>query len=147
MLRVVSELPRFAGPAQARQRMRLAAAIGMLAIAAIATGGLASLAAGSPMLRDRGETKAGSPPPAPAPELDPATLAEQRVREAELAAARARAALGAARRAEHVDPATIEELERRVERLGERPLSPLGDASAQTGEREPTGSTQDPREL
>lgn len=124
----MSELPQLGelgGPARVRQRMRLAAAIGMLAIAALATGGLASLAAGSPSLPIRTKTKA----PVRAwttPEanrlLDPTTRVEAQVHDAEQSVARARAAIRAAREAETVDPEVLTSLERRLEILGESAL-------------------------
>ncbi|HVH97133.1 MAG TPA: hypothetical protein VM869_00400, partial [Enhygromyxa sp.] len=69
-LPVATALPRFTGPAQARQRMRLIAALGMLAIAAITTGGLASLASSRPKPADE-EPPPRASPKAVTPELPP----------------------------------------------------------------------------
>ena len=105
--------------------MRLAAALGLLAIAALATGGLASLTAG-----DRGEAdeqtdarSRGRATPAGTEHLiDPASLVEARVDEAEQAVIRARAALRSARQLGVVDRDRLDVLERQLDAaIGRRP--------------------------
>jgi hypothetical protein len=115
--------PRFNGLTNGRAHLRLLAAVGILASAAIATGGLASLIA--------------KPAPEPEPEPEPgralglvthavatadgAIELELRVREAELAATRARTALHDARQL-GLDARELESFERRLEQLGVSPL-------------------------
>lgn len=119
----MSEPLRFNGLHYGRAHVRLVAAVGILASAAIATGGLASLFS--------------SEPPAPKSETGPtlglvnATAAsgtalelELRVREAELAADRARAALRNARQLGRNEQ-ELESYEQRLEQLGISPLESL----------------------
>jgi hypothetical protein len=128
--RVTSALPRFTGPAQARQRIRLAAALGLLAIAALLTGGLASLAADrsdTEASRDREQadtTPSGNHTQLP-DLIDPASLVETRVDQAEHAVTRARAAIRSARQLGIVDPDRLDELERELDRtIGRQPAAP-----------------------
>jgi hypothetical protein len=117
MLRpVTGALPRFDGPAQGRQRLRLVAAVGMLAVAALGIGGAASLA------RLRAPADLESPEQASTtaeqPSLiDPAGLVEARIEEAEAAVARARLAVRSARQLGVVDPRLLDDFERRLDRL------------------------------
>jgi hypothetical protein len=123
----MSEPPRFAGLSNGRAHLRLLAAVGILASAAIATGALASLFANAPSNTNspRPSAALGEPEPGPALGLVAQTLAagdgmivlELRVREAELAAARARTALRNARQLGH-DDRDLESFERRLEQLG-----------------------------
>ena len=119
---VASALPRFTGPAQARQRMRLIAALGMLAIAAITTGGLASLATNRPRPTVEEERPRASPK-ASTPELptlfDPARRVEAQVEEAERAADRARAMIRSERQRGLVDDRLLDELEHRLDVIGD----------------------------
>ena len=144
----MSDLPRFGGPARARQRMRLAAAIGMLAIAAIATGGLASLASGSPVIpRDADSappTRAWATPEA-ARLLDPRTRVEAQVRDAEDSVARARAAIRSAREAESVDPHVLDAYETRLDLLDETALESMRRSYA--SQPEPTDDRPHVRKL
>jgi hypothetical protein len=113
--------PRFIGLTNGRAHLRLLAAVGILASAAIATGGLASLIA----------KPAAEPEPEPGRALglvthavataDGAIELELRVREAELAATRARTALHDARQL-GLDARELESFERRLEQLGVSPL-------------------------
>jgi hypothetical protein len=117
----MSESSRFNGLTYGRAHLRLLAAVGILASAAIATGALASLFTAPP----------SSPEPEPGRALGrmTETLAtgdgvielELRVREAELAAARARTALRKARQLGH-DPRDLESFETRLQQLGTSPL-------------------------
>ncbi|MFO7566223.1 MAG: hypothetical protein R6X02_26490 [Enhygromyxa sp.] len=118
-----SALPRFTGPAQARQRLRLIAALGMLAIAALATGGLASLSAGGPVLRSkqRAQPPATSNEPRSAAPIDMSALIEEQVEQAERELREARAAIRAARRLGQVDERELVEFERRLERAAGQP--------------------------
>ena len=117
---VASALPRFTGPAQARQRMRLAAALGLLAIAA--TPELPTL-------------------------LDPASRVEHRVEEAEEATTKARAAIRSARQLGVVDDRQLDALERRLDAAAGRSSHAITEAPRH--EREAVSSTIDPspREL
>jgi hypothetical protein len=116
--------PRFTGPTQARQRIRLAAALGVLAITAIGVGGLASLARGRPdpgaATEPAGAARGTTPDPISL--LDHGARLELEVREAEQAVTRARAAISSARQLGTLDPALLLEFERRLEQLGESPL-------------------------
>lgn len=116
--------PRFSGSPQARQRIRLAAAIGFLAITAIGVGGLASLARGRPQPNAALEPAAPVLGSAPGPSdlLNHSARLEHEVREAEQAVTRARAAISSARQLGTVDQALLLEFERRLGRLGESPL-------------------------
>jgi hypothetical protein len=116
MLRpVTGALPRFDGPAQSRQRLRLVAAVGMLAVAALGIGGVASLA----RLRTPADLEAAEQAStAEQPSLiDPAGLVEARIDEAEAAVARARLAVRSARQLGVVDPRLLDDFERRLDRL------------------------------
>ena len=116
-------------PADARERLRLVAAIGALAVVAIAAGGLASLAAGTPVLpRTQAEPAARSPLAwLPLFQVPSASAAEELER-AERAASRARLALDQARREGTLDAADLSALELRLEQLGDTPSSPSGRA-------------------
>ena len=123
---MTAPLPRFSTSAEARGRLRLIAAVGMLALAALATGGIASLTQGS-----RAESTA---PPLPAeltsssggaPLLDPAARLERQVREAERGVERARSAIRRARQLGQIDRALLDELEARLELVGDSPLDSL----------------------
>lgn len=118
-----SALPRFTGPAQARQRMRLIAALGILAIAALATGGLASLTAGRPALRDdeRAKMPAASAERRPASPIDMTAVIEEQVEQAEQELREARAAIRAARRLGQVDGRLLDEFERRLGQAAGQP--------------------------
>jgi hypothetical protein len=134
--------PRFTGPTQARQRIRLAAAIGFLAITAIGVGGLASLAGERPEAGATIEpvgTARGSAP-GPSSLLDHGARLELEVREAEQAVTRARAAISSARQLGNVDPALLLEFERRLERLGESPLDSVRRTYGSTGSDGSMGS-------
>lgn len=101
--------------------MRLIAALGMLVIAAITTGGLASLASKRPAPR---EQQQASPKPSAAPlELptffDPAGQIEAQVEAAEQAAGRARAMIRSERQRGLVDKRLLDELEQRVDKIDE----------------------------
>ena len=93
--------------------MRLVAALGILAIAALATGGLATLTANRSVRAD------AAAPTGPSPVLphllDPAHLVQDRVEQAEHAQTRARAALRSARQLGLVDPGQLDRLEHRLE--------------------------------
>lgn len=111
--------PRFARPAAARARLRLAAALGLLAATALVLGTLASLL----------WSKQPEPPrhrwvqnPDPETLIDPTRALEQRVQAAEHSVAEARAALRQARERGDVDPTVIDGLERRLGLLGESPV-------------------------
>jgi hypothetical protein len=141
---VTNGLPRFTGPAQARQRMRLIAALGMLAIAAITTGGLASLAANRPPRPEREQRPASQASAAELPPLfDPAGRLEAQVQEAERATDQARAMIRSERQRGLVDERLLDALEQR--------LDALGDAGARTptqnGTRERVPLDSQPRAL
>jgi hypothetical protein len=120
----MSESPRFTGPDRVRQRIRLAAALGMLAAIALTIGGFASLAGSRPVLPRHGADAPSPTHPTTDPRelLAPAARLELDVREAEAAVARARAGISKARQRDTVDPSVLEALERRLEHLGESPL-------------------------
>lgn len=122
---VSSALPRFNGPAQARQRMRLIAAIGMLAIAAITAGGVASLTAGRSMMRDEPRTTTPATGAEPRAHVDWSSLAEAdvegQVERAEREVQNARVKIRNARRLGLVDERTLDELERRLDETAGRP--------------------------
>jgi hypothetical protein len=120
----MSEPVRFNGLQYGRAHVRLVAAVGILASAAIATGGLASLFASEPATPkvEAGPTLGLVSPTTPA--ADTTLVLELRVREAELAAARARAALRNARQLGR-DEQELETYERRLEQLGMSPLESL----------------------
>lgn len=126
---MTSALPRFNGPAQARQRLRLIAAIGMLAIAALTTGGLASLTAGRTLLpeEERAPTKTSAPDRRSSSAPDPVTELEARVQRAERELHEAQTALRSARRFGQIDPRLLDELERRLEQAASppRPIATL----------------------
>lgn len=108
-----------------RLNLRLVAAVGMLASAAIATGALVSLLSDDPASESKRETGSGPGLVDPtAAAADTQLELELRVREAELAAARARAALRDAREAGR-DERELESYERRLEQLGSSPIESL----------------------
>jgi hypothetical protein len=120
----MSEPPSFSGLAPGRAHLRLVAAVGILASIAIATGALASLFAGA---RSEPESKPGRAlglVTEMAATGDGMIELELRVREAELAAARARAALRSARQ-RGGDPRDLESFEHRLDQLGTSPLESL----------------------
>ncbi|PRQ02298.1 hypothetical protein ENSA5_24500 [Enhygromyxa salina] len=140
----MSELPRFTGPAQIRERIRLAAAIGMLASAALATGALGSLAEGSslfprPAAPDPQQANGWASPDRDQLDhlLDPAARLDLEVRAAEAAVARARAAINTSRQLNELDPALLSDLERRLALLGESPLDSVRRSYAPAPEPEP----------
>jgi hypothetical protein len=117
----MSEPPRFNGLHYGRAHVRLVAAVGILASAAIATGGLASLFSSEPS-PSKSETKPALGLMSPTPAVADTTIElELRVREAELAAARARTALRNARQLGR-DERQLESYEQRLEQLGTNPL-------------------------
>ena len=104
-------------PARARERLRLAAALGVLAALAIITGGLASLAVGSPVLER-------APAPAsegsvldwiPNIELSPRTQVEAELEQADQALERAREVVERARERGSLPEEELEELEQRID--------------------------------
>lgn len=134
---VADALPRFSGPAQVRQRMRLVAALGILAIAALATGGLASLTAKRSDRADASKPTGASTLPNTLPGLlDPAHLVQDRVEQAERAQTRARAALRSARQLGLVDPAQLDQLERQLE------TSAASISSGSSGTPNPEGASE-----
>ena len=114
-------------PARARERIRLAAALGILAGVAIAAGGLASLLSGTPMLPNRSETDAR---PSPLDWVQPIETTTQRdetqraVEQAETAAAHAQAVVERAQARGELDPATASDYRDRLERLGRETETP-----------------------
>jgi|SRR5690606_27174388 len=145
MSAVTSALPRFTGPAQARQRMRLIAALGMLAIAAITAGGLASLTAGRPVVR---VDEPPATPPTTSSErrapVDMAAMIEVQLEGAEHEVQSARAMIRMARRLGMVDDRQLEQYERRLDRIAGRPPEPV---AAPSSPREPSAFDRRPRAL
>ena len=118
-------------PADARERLRLVAAIGALAVVAIAAGGLASLAAGTPVLSRAPAEPAARSPLAWLPQFQmPSADANDALERAERAASRARLALERARREGTLNPAELSALEFRLEQLGDTPSSTSTSPSA-----------------
>jgi hypothetical protein len=111
----MSEPLRFNG-LHGRTHVRLVAAVGILASAAIATGGLVSLFSSEPPPKSESRPARALVDPAAAA-ADTTIELELRVREAELAAARARTALRDARQLGR-DERELETYERRLEQLG-----------------------------
>lgn len=112
-------LPRFTGPAQARKRLRLVAAIGVLAITGVVAGALASLGERGPTPDTAARRAQPRATGAETPERrDLAALVEIRVVEAEDAVDRAWAAVRSARQLGLGDPQLLDEFERRLEGLG-----------------------------
>jgi DNA repair ATPase RecN len=120
----MSEPPSFSGLAHGRAHLRLVAAVGILASIAIATGALASLFAGASSEPETESGRALGLVTEMAATSDGMIELELRVREAELAAARARAALRNARQLDR-DPRDLESFEHRLEQLGSSPLESL----------------------
>lgn len=141
---VASALPRFTGPAQARQRMRLIAALGMLAIAAITTGGLASLASkrpAAPAEREQPRPSANAVTPELPTLFDPARRVEAQVEEAERAAERARAMIRSERERGLVDDRLLDALEHRLDGIDDPT------PTKQNGTRERVPFESQPRSL
>lgn len=107
-------------PARARERMRLAAALGILAAVAIAAGGLASLATATPMLPNRRGAQRSAPNLGWAAPIEASTRDEPRraVEHAEAAAEQARAVLERARARGELDEATLSAYEARLQQIG-----------------------------
>jgi hypothetical protein len=125
--------------------MRLIAALGMLAIAAITTGGLASLAANRPPRAEAEQTERPSPRSSAAelpPLFDPARRVEAQVEEAERAIKRARARIRSERERGLVDERLLDELELRLDAIGDVPS-----AETQNGTRERVPFGSQPRAL
>lgn len=127
--------------------MRLIAALGMLAIAAITTGGLASLASNRPQPHEQ--------PPQPQPQraapkanaaelpplFDPAWRVEAEVEEAERAVQRARAMIRSERQRGVIDGRVLDGFEQRLDALDHpRPTK-------QNGTRERVPLVSQPRAL
>jgi DNA repair ATPase RecN len=146
----MSEPPRFNGLAPARAHLRLVAAVGILASMAIATGALASLFTSAPAEPEPTTGRALGLVTEMAATSDAMIELELRVREAELAAARARAALRNARQQDR-DPRDLESFERRLEQLGSSPLESLrrgyaGSPADAALEEKPTNEGEKPGE-
>lgn len=136
-------------PARARERLRLAAALGVLAALAIITGGLASLAVGSPVLER-------APPPAaetsvldwiPNIELSPRTQVEAELEQAEQALERARATLERAREQGSLSEEELEELELRIEAYAPYASPPASDESPAPSRFQRRSLAEPPRSL
>jgi hypothetical protein len=112
----MTEPPRFNGLARGRGHLRLVAAIGLLASASIATGGLASVISRESTSEPETEPALGLV--SRTAKADPTIEVELRVREAEAAAARARAAL----RDAALDGDDRAAFEQRLDQLGTSPL-------------------------
>lgn len=125
-----SSSPRFTGPEQARKRMRLLIALGMLVVAAVATATVANLSAERPSAKRRAK-KAIPRPQAPnsatRERLGPALVVEARVEQAESALAGARAAIRSARQLGVVDPQQLSDFQRRLESATEPAQPPITD--------------------
>jgi hypothetical protein len=87
----------------------------MLAIAAVVTSGLASVTARRPILREEEQPATKQPSAEISTLLDPTSLVEARVEEAERATDRARAAIRSARQLGVVDDRLLDELEQRLD--------------------------------
>jgi hypothetical protein len=101
----------------------LIAALCMLAIAAVVTSGLASLTARGPMLRSEERPPSTQPSGELSTLLDPASLVEVQVEEAERAANRARAAIRSARQLGVVDDRLLDQLEQRLDGVQPTPIA------------------------
>ena len=119
---VSSSPPRYSAPDPSRQRLRLVAAVGLLACAALVVGGLVHLLsdtrpepAKAPATASASVSTTASPDPGPTRDsLDVLVLEVER---AEQAVGRARAALQRARARGDVDAAQLDWLERRLDAL------------------------------
>jgi hypothetical protein len=99
----------------------------MLAIAAVLTGGLASVTARRPVLRGEEQPATKQPGAELSTLLDPTSLVEARVEEAEQATDRARAAIRSARQLGVVDDRLLDELEQRLDHV--QPMSNMSNMS------------------
>jgi hypothetical protein len=127
--------------------MRLIAAIGMIAIAALATGGLASLTA-RPAPRDAERVRPPKAQAAPriASPIDATAMLEAQVEDAERELQKARAAIRAARLLGQVDGQLLDEFERRLERAAKQSASTPAPALPVERSHEPIFAPQ-PRSL
>ena len=153
--------PRYSAPDRSRQRIRLIAAIGLLASTAIAVGGLVGLLSSDE--REPSAAVVGGPPtpraePSPGAVRDPLRTLDSidalivEVERAERAASSARAALRRARMLGHVDDQQLDWLERRLDALGRPPAPPSSalahpDADPRATARVQSPSVDGPREL
>lgn len=147
--------PRYSAPDRSRQRVRLIAAIGLLASTAIAIGGLVHLfsAEDEPAgvstpgeKSDASQSAERSAEQVPRDSLRPLLTEVER---AERAVSSARAALRRARILGGVDPEQLDWLERRLDALGSPTAPPRGHTDAQDEAPEASGSVsgEGPREL
>lgn len=119
---VSSSPPRYSAPDPSRQRLRLVAAVGLLACSALVVGGLVHLLSDTrpepaqAPAPARAST-AASPDPSPSPPRDSLDELVVEVERAEQAVARARAALQRARARGDVDATQLDWLERRLDAL------------------------------
>jgi hypothetical protein len=153
--------PRYSAPDRSRQRVRLIAAIGLLASTAIAIGGLVGLLSSDDeaTIGTPGDAERASEPSSvetlrnPLSALDSIDALILEVERAERAASSARAALRRARVLGTIDTDQLDWLERRLDALGRTsgvpspaPTAPLmDDGSRSTAARAST--SEGPREL
>jgi len=140
---VSTTLPRYSAPDRSRQRVRLIAALGLLAATAIGVGGLVHLLSKSsaspspstpthevePSRRSEASTSA-SATPTPRAGFDSLETLVGEVEQAERAVSSARAALRRARVLGGVDADQLDWLERRLDALGPSPTTPSAEAPA-----------------
>lgn len=113
--------PRYSAPDPSRQRLRLVAAIGLLACTALVVGGLVHLLSDArPVVEPVPTPTTASAPASPSPTAathDSLDTLVMEVERAERAVAQARAALQRARTRGEIDAAQLDWLERRLDAL------------------------------
>lgn len=151
--------PRYSAPDRSRQRIRLIAAIGLLASTAIAIGGLVGLfsadadAPPGPSAAGGDATPGAEPSSSqalrnPLDALDSIDALILEVERAERAASQARVALRRARLLGHIDPEQLDWLERRLDALGRPSATPSPvPANSPIDARVRNPKSEGPREL